>query len=375
MAEGARALRSLRRRRRAPLGAPPGTLVADPGAAPPVIRLMAYDGETFIERAEVPPDALASLCGLHPVTWIDVEGLADLDLIRRLGALFDLHGLELEDVVNVDQRPKFEEHKDHLFIVARTSQAGPRVETEQISMFLGSNYLLTFQNRPGDDFEPVRERIRKARGRLREMGPDYLAYALLDIATDAWFPVLEALGERIEALEDEALERPEPTLAPRVHALKRDLMTVRRAIWPQREMLHALQREELPFVSERTRLYLRDCYDHAVQLIDMTETFREIAADLLDIYLSSVNARTNETMRVLTVIATLFMPLTFIAGVYGMNFDRASPWNMPELGWRYGYFFSLTLMGATAAGLLYWFRRKGWLGGRRRRPRPKPQPK
>lgn len=356
-----------RRRRRAPLGAPPGTLVPDPTAAPPVVRLMAYDGETLIERQGLDLDELRSFCGRHKVTWIDVEGLADLELIQRLGGLFGLHGLELEDVVNVDQRPKLEEHDDHLFIIARTGRQGPPLETEQISMFLGRDYLLTFQSRHGDTFEPVRERIRRARGRVREMGPDYLAYALLDIATDAWFPVLEALGERIEALEGEALERPSPDLVPRVHGLKRELLTLRRAVWPQREMLHALQRDELPFVGERTRVYLRDCYDHAIQLLDMTETFREIAADLLDIYLSSLNARTNEAMRVLTVIATLFMPLTFIAGVYGMNFDRASPWNMPELGWAFGYLFSLALMAGTAAGLLFWFRRKGWLGDLRRR--------
>ncbi len=368
MAEEGRLQRPPRRRRRAPLGAPPGTLIADPAAAAPVVRLMAYDGETLIEKAEVDPDALQAYCGRQRVTWIDVEGLADLELIRRLGALFDLHGLELEDVVNLHQRPKLEEYEDHLFVIARTGKQGAMLDTEQISMFLGRDYLLTFQHRPGDDFEPVRERIRKARGRLRERGPDYLAYALLDIATDAWFPVLEALGERMDTLEDEALERPTPSLVPRVHALKRDLLTVRRSVWPQREMLHALGREELPFVSERTRIYLRDCYDHAVQLLDMTETFREIAADLFEIYLSSVNARTNEIMRVLTVIATLFMPLTFIAGVYGMNFDRASPWNMPELGWDFGYLFALALMAATAGGLLLWFRSKGWLGRQHRRP-------
>jgi magnesium transporter len=367
MAGGEWLQRPPRRRRRSPLGAPPGTLIADPGAAAPVVRLMAYDGETLVEKTEVDPEALRDHCSRRRVTWIDVEGLADLELIRRLGALFGLHGLELEDVVNLHQRPKLEEYEDHLFIVARTGKPGAALDTEQISMFLGRDYLLTFQHRPGDDFEPVRQRIRKARGRLREMGPDYLAYALLDIATDAWFPVLETLGERMEALEDEALARPTASLPPRVHALKRDLLTVRRAVWPQREMLHALQREELAFVSERTRIYLRDCYDHAVQLLDMTETFREIAADLFEIYLSSVNARTNEIMRVLTVIATLFMPLTFIAGVYGMNFDRASPWNMPELGWDFGYLFSLALMAATAAGLLLWFRRKGWLGAPRSR--------
>ena len=363
MVEGAR---PIRRRRRAPLGAPPGTLVADPAATAPVVRLMAYDDATLIEREEMDPAELQAHCGRHRVTWIDVEGLADLELIRRLGALFGLHGLELEDVVNTDQRPKLEEHEDHLFIIARTGNRVGTVHTEQLSLFLGRDYLLTFQARPGDVFEPVRERIRKARGRLRELGPDYLAYALLDLATDAWFPVLESMGEDVERLEDEALARPSPALVPRIHAVKRDLLTVRRSVWPQREMLHALQRDELPFIAERTRLYLRDCYDHAVQLLDMTETFREIAADLFEIYLSSVNARTNEIMRVLTVIATLFMPLTFIAGVYGMNFDRSSPWNMPELGWDYGYLFALGLMAATAAGLLLWFRRKGWLGGRRR---------
>jgi magnesium transporter len=243
---------------------------------------------------------------------------------------------------------------------------------------LGENFVLTFQEGGGDCFDPVRKRLRRKRGRIRDVGADYLAYALLDAVIDGFYPVLEDCGERLGVLEDEIIGAPSGAAVTDVHDLKHDLLTLRRAIWPQREMINTLLRDESELVSAATRIYLRDCYDHAVQLMDIVETYREIASALVDVYLSSVSARLNEIMKVLTIIATIFIPLSFIASVYGMNFDRnASPLNMPELGWRYGYVFSLALMLAIALGLLYYFRRRGWLGGtgeqrkaRRRRRRP-----
>jgi magnesium transporter len=232
-------------------------------------------------------------------------------------------------------------------------------------MFLNDRILLTFQERPGDCFDLVRDRIRKRRGQIRNRGADYLTYALLDAVIDGYFPVLEACGERLETLETSVIAEPSRDQVVQVHDMKRDLLSLRRAVWPQREMVNALTRDSTAFVSDQTQVYLRDCYDHTVQLMDMVETYREIASGLLDIYLSSVGTKMNEIMKVLTIIATIFIPLSFIAGLYGMNFDpKASPWNMPELAWYWGYPVALALMLAVALGLLVYFRRKGWIGGR-----------
>jgi magnesium transporter len=232
-------------------------------------------------------------------------------------------------------------------------------------MFLGANFLLTFQERTGDCFDLVRDRIRRRRGHIRERKADYLAYALLDAVIDGYFPVLEACGERLESLEDAVLDKPSGEQSAQIHEMKRDLLTLRRAIWPQREMINALTRDSSAHVSDQTRVYLRDCYDHTIQLMDMLETYREIASGLVDVYLSSVSARMNEIMKLLTIIATIFIPLGFIAGLYGMNFDTGvSPWNMPELSWRWGYPFALGLMAVVAIGLLLFFRKRGWIGGR-----------
>jgi magnesium transporter len=317
-------------------------------------------------------EALAGVVGHWPVTWVDVQGLGDVETVRALGDRFDLHGLALEDVINVHQRPKVELYENHVFIVTRMvggpATDGGGADTEQVAMFLGADFLLTFQERSGDCFEPVRERLRHAGGRIRAARADYLAYTLIDAVIDGYFPVLEGYGERVERLEDAVTARPDAALVAQIHALKRDLLTLRRAIWPQREMVNALIRDESSLVAEPTRLYLRDCYDHAIQLMDMIETYREIASGLVDLHLSSFSARLNEVMKVLTIIATIFIPLSFITGLYGMNFDpSASRWNMPELGWRYGYPFALGLMGVVAIGLLVYFRRKGWIGGRDRR--------
>jgi magnesium transporter len=238
-----------------------------------------------------------------------------------------------------------------------------RPESEQMSLFLGKDFLLTFQERPGDGFEPIRERIRRNRGRIRQSKADYLAYALIDATVDTYFPILEAYGEAVDELEAAVLASPQRDLIPRIHELKMDLLSLRRIVWPQRDMVNSLIREVSPLIEAHTRVYLRDCSDHAVQLLEILETYREIASGLVEVYLSGVSWRTNEIMKVLTIIATIFIPLGFVASVYGMNFDRTvSPWNMPELGWRWGYPMALGLMAAIAAGLMVYFRVRGWVG-------------
>jgi magnesium transporter len=270
----------------------------------------------------------------------------------------------MEDVVNTYQRAKAEAFSDHLFVATRMPAGeGAAGRTEQLTLFVGNGYVLSFREQPGDWLEPVRQRLRVARGRIRTAGADYLAYALLDAATDHYFPTLEALGERLEVLEDAVTAAPVRHQVAEIHAIKHELLSLRRALWPQREMLNGLIRDEDAIIAPATKIFLRDSYDHVIQLMDILETYREIASGLVDIYLSAMSARLNEIMKVLTVIATLFMPLGFIAGIYGMNFDpQASPWNMPELGWRYGYFFALSLMVATAVGLLLYLWRNGWIG-------------
>jgi magnesium transporter len=351
--------------RRAVPGTSPGQLTPPADALRPSVSLFAYGPGDHLELAEADAEAVRGALARWPVVWVNVDGLGDAELVGQFGALFGLHRLALEDVVHIHQRPKVEHYADHIYIVLRLPDPGAEgLESEQISLFLGRNFVLTFQERPGDAFAPVRERIRGGKGRLRAAGPDYLAYALIDAGVDSNFPVIEALGEQLEDMELEIVERPGRGAVIALHAIRRSLLNVRRGIWPMREMLGALSRDADPLVGDETRLYLRDCYDHAVQIIDLLETYREIAASLLEVYLSSVSNRMNEIMKVLTIISTIFIPLTFAAGIWGMNFaPDSSPWNMPELRWRFGYPLALTVMASTAAVLLIWFRRRGWLGG------------
>jgi magnesium transporter len=341
----------------------PGTIKADPEAPRPSLRVVQYGPDDAIEEEITDLDSVEGLLGKQPVTWVDVQGLGDAKTIRRLGELFGLHPLAMEDIVHTHQRPKVDDYGEHLFIVARMLTSPERSDTEQLSLFLGKDFVLTFQEKPGDCLDPVRKRIRAAKGRIRQAGPDYLAYALLDSVIDAYFPVLEQYGDWLDQADDEVSDRPTPKTITRIHSLRSDLFLLRRAVWPLRDAMSALFREDNPLISEETRIYLRDCYDHTVQIIDLVETSRELCSDLRDYYLSTVNNRMSEVMKVLTVIATVFIPLGFIAGLYGMNFDpHASPWNMPELEWFYGYPFALGLMGAIAGGLLVFFWRRGWLG-------------
>lgn len=350
-------------RRRTPPGAAPGTLVADPQAIRPEIHAIRYDADIFNEFGNTDFDALNAKIDGSGITWIDVYGLGNIDQIERIGQRFGIHGLALEDVINVHQRPKLEEYEDHLFIVARMYSKGLARESEQISIFIGKNYVLTVQERPGDCLEPVRDRLREGRGRIRSAGADYLGYAILDAVIDAYFPMLEEHGESIEALEVQVTSGAQENVMRHIHQAKHELLSLRRAIWPMRESINAMIRDETPLISQQTRIYFRDCYDHTVQLMDMIETYREVAASLVEIHLSALSMRMNEVMKVLTIIATIFIPLGFIASVYGMNFDRnASPWNMPELGWHLGYLFAIAVMAAVAMGMIVFFRQKGWIG-------------
>jgi len=353
--------------RRAPPGAAPGTLVSDPAAPKPIVTLMAYGPESFVEQELRTPadfDKLAEIIKQYPVTWVNVDGLGDAKVVARLGEIFGLHPLALEDVLNTHQRSKVEQYGDHLFIVARMIEGGTDFETDQLAMFLGQRFVVTFQHIVGDCLDPLRERIRGGRGILRSAGPDYLAYAMLDSVVDSYFPILEKFGEEIESLEDAIINKPDRGIISHTHEVKSKLLVLRRAIWPLRDALHVLVRDPNPIIREDTRVYLRDCSDHTFQIIDLLETYRELASDLLELYHSSLSNRMNEVMQVLTVIATIFIPLTFIVGVYGMNFDTSvSPWNMPELKWYFGYPAIWGVMIAVTVGLLLFFRRKGWLRG------------
>jgi magnesium transporter len=347
--------------RRAPAGTAPGTLISHPDAGPPVIRVTGYGPDAFDELEVVAPAELAALRGRWPVVWVDVEGVGDADSVAAIGEVFGLHRLALEDVMNVHQRPKVEEYADYLFGVTRMASLGERVDTEQVSLFVGEGWVLTFQERPGDCWDLVRERLRLGRGRMRSQGPDFLFYALFDAVVDHFYPILEEFGMRMELLEEEVIESPRKELVGTIHAARRDLIALRHMMWPMRDAVGQLYRDPSHLVTEDTRLYLRDSYDHTVQVIDLLENYREMASALMEVYLSSVNQRMNEVMKVLTIIATIFIPLTFIAGVYGMNFDpEASPWNMPELNWYWGYPAVMLFMLSLALGLLGFFKKKGW---------------
>jgi magnesium transporter len=353
--------------RRAGADAAPGTLRIDPAAPKPVVTMMAYGPQDIVEQ-KLPTladlDKIQPAVDKFPVTWVNVEGLGDAAVIERIGKIFGLHPLALEDVLNNHQRSKVEQYGDHLFIVARMIEGGEQLETDQLGMFLGKRFLITFQHLAGDCLDPLRDNIRKGRGIIRGEGPDYLAYAVIDHIVDSYFPILERFGEQIEALEDVIMDRPERGVIRQTHSVKSKLLVLRRAVWPLREALHNLIRDPCPLIQDTTRVYLRDCSDHTFQIIDLLETYRELASDLLELYHSSLSNRMNEIMQVLTVIATIFIPLTFIVGVYGMNFNTAiSPWNMPELNWYWGYPAVWACMLAIAGGLLFFFQRKGWLHG------------
>jgi len=351
----------LLKKRSAKTGLPPGTLihVGKASAAKVKITRLAYDEASLQEDVAGTIDACIPLEGRPGVTWIDVDGIHQVEVLEQLGECMGVHPLVLEDILNTDQRPKLEDFDDYLFIVLKMfrydDQSG-EMEAEQISLLLGPNFVVSFQERPGDVFDPIRERIRAGKGRIRKLGTDYLAYALIDAIVDHYFIVLEQVGEKIEFLEEELVTDPTPETLQTIHDLKRDMIFLRKSVWPLREVVGGLERRESPLIGESITVYLRDVYDHTIQVIDTLETFRDMISGMLDIYLSSISNRMNEVMKVLTIIATIFIPLTLIAGIYGMNFKY-----MPELEQPWGYPMVWGVMLAIAVVMLIYFRRKRWL--------------
>jgi magnesium transporter len=346
-------------------GTTPGQLYVREDAPPANLVLIDYDRDRSTQVAIADPEMIKEYLKTHTVSWIDVLGLGNLDTWKTLSSIFNLHRMLVEDVVNVPQRPKIEHYQDQLLIVAIMVVLNPNktgFTKEQVSLVLGKNYLLTVQEEPEEDcFHGVRQRIEIDRGIIRQQGADYLAYCLLDAIVDGFFPVLEYYGELIEELEDEVMTDPTRSTLAKIHNVRRELLTIRRAIWPQRDAINSLIRDGSDLISSEVQVYLRDCYDHTVQVMDMVETYRELAAGLMDVYLSAVSNKMNEIMKLLTVVSAIFIPLTFIAGVYGMNFSHEkSPLNMPELDWYWGYPACLALMLITAGGLVLFFWKRGW---------------
>lgn len=349
----------LKRRHIVP-GEAPGLLrlPKDSAAEPPVITLIEYGADCFEERANVDSDELSAHLNNELVTWINIDGLGDLSVLRVLGQRFNLHPLALEDVLDTAQRPKVEQYDDYLFIVAQMLYLDEEkdIGAEQVSMFLGKTFLITLQEEGEFDvFEPVRARIRNGSGRIRKAGADYLAYALLDSIIDHYYPVLESIGTEIDAIEDELIDNPLVRPVGSLHGHKRTLTQIRRMVWPLRDVTNLLLHEETGLIRPATKIYLRDCYDHSVQLMDVVESYRDVLSGLTEIHISSIGLRTNEIMRVLTVISSIFIPLTFIAGVYGMNFAH-----MPELAQPYGYGGCLLLMLLVATAQILYFKKQRW---------------
>ncbi len=343
--------------RRSLPGSAPGTLVVDPEAPKPKIHVVAYGEDKILEKDIEDVPAVRSILNQWPVTWINVVGLGDLSVITKLGEIFNLHRLTLEDIINVHQRAKVEQFKDYCYIAVRAVHDNKvEITSEQVSIFLGKNFVLSFQERASNYFDPVIARVREGKGRTRIAGPDHLAYALVDAIIDRYFPVMERYGELVELLEDAIVANPEGRLIEQIHEMRQGLLIIRRAAWPLREAMTILYREPIPLIDEEERIYLRDCYDHMVQIIDLLENYRDITSGLMEVYLSSISNRTNEIMKVLTIISAVFIPMTLVAGIYGMNFKH-----MPELEWGYPYFV-WGLMALIAFGLLGYFRIKGWLG-------------
>ena len=342
-----------------PAGSRPGTLMISDDAVPPRITAIRYTADD-VHVQDV--DRVAELKHLREqpgILWIDVQGLGDADLLRELAAMFDIHALALEDVINAPQRPKTETYDDHQLYISRMVKvdAGGAVEIEQVSIFFGSTYVLTFQEHYGDVLDPVRLRIHQGAGPMRRSGSDYLAYAIIDTIIDHYYPVVEMISDALERAETRVLQHADRHILATINRMKRTLVDLRRGIWPQRDAVNALVRGDSRFVSKDVRVYFRDCYDHAVQIVDVIDASRDIASSLFNTYLSVVSNRMNEVMKVLTIMASIFIPLTFMAGIYGMNFSE-----MPELHVKWAYPGLLTAMVIVAGGMLLYFRRKGWLG-------------
>ncbi|NLH48003.1 MAG: magnesium/cobalt transporter CorA [Myxococcales bacterium] len=344
---------------------------SEPAPPPPMrgsplstsIHLVAYGPDEFVEKLIVDPALIGNYLGKYPVTWVHVTGLYNLRVVQQLGDLFHLHHLVVEDVLHTAQRIKAEEYDTGRFIVARALSSAHRVETHQLSFFIGADFLLTFEERSSPHAAEVRDRLRAGRGKARKSGPDFLAYCLLDTVIDFYFPVLDGYGERLQRLEGKLLDKARVGFYTQIHRRKLELLTLRRAVRPLDEAIRSLLREKDELITPETQDHLRDCQDHTLKIVELTDTYRDIAQSLMDLYFFSLSHQMNEVMKVLTMIATIFIPLSFVAGIYGMNFNTAvSPLNMPELNWFFGYPFAMAIMIAVAVGMLYYFKTKGWLG-------------
>lgn len=355
-------LPNLFRRQGAGKGAPPGTLVYDREKRTPEvsIRVMDYSPDACHIRKPVKIEDTYALRDSQSVSWIDIEGLHDTDLLAKFGDHFGLHPLVLEDILNTHQRPKLEEYDDYFYIVARMLMAGKTpdepVHSEQVSFILGKHFMATFQDVPGDVFDPVRHRVEHGRGKSRKSGADYLLYTLLDAIVDNYFVLLQSMADRIETVEQSIVWKPQREDLDKVHKLRRELVYMRRNVWPLRDVVASLDRTDSELIAEETKVYLRDLHDHVVQVIDAIENFRDVLTSLQDLYMSGISNRTNEIIRVLTIISTIFVPLTFLAGVYGMNFHY-----FPELAWKWGYLCFWIVSVVVVISLIAFLRRRNWL--------------
>ena len=323
------------------------------------ITIMDYNETRFQEKEVKKIEECFPFKDKPTITWINIDSIQDIPIIEQIGAHFDMHPLIIEDIVNTTQRPKYEDFGDYILIVLKMLYYDEKEEVinaEQISLIIGSNFVISFQEKEGDIFDPIRDRIRNDKGRIRKMGADYLAYALIDAIVDHYFTILEKIGEKIETKEEELVSNPRPEILQAIHELKREMIFLRRSVWPLREVVSGLQRTESSLIAKSTGIFLRDVYDHTIQVIDTIETFRDMTSSMLDIYLSSLSNKMNEVMKVLTIIATIFIPLTFIAGVYGMNFKY-----MPELTWHLGYAVVWLIMISVAILMVCYFKKKEWL--------------
>jgi magnesium transporter len=340
---------------------PPGALVhvGEKRAGKVRITVIDYDESQFQEKEVKTAEECFSFKDTPAVTWINIDGIHDIGIIEKIGEHFGLHPLVLEDIVNTGQRPELEEFEKYIFIVLKMlmlSEKNGEIDSEQVSLILGKNYVISFQEKEGDVFNPIRERIRNNKGKIRKKGADYLAYCLMDAIVDNYFIILEKIGEKSEEIEEGIVTKPTSETLQVIQRLKREMIFLRKSVWPLREVISTMQRQESHLIQKSTGIYLRDVYDHTIQVIDTIETLRDTVSSILDIYLSSVSNKMNEIMKVLTIIAVIFIPLTFVAGVYGMNFKY-----MPELQWHWGYFMVLGVMAVIGILMLIFFKRKKWM--------------
>ncbi len=349
------------KRRAKKAGLPPGSLVylGDKPNVTTKIQLFDYLDGHLTEREIAQPEECAPYKDSDTVTWINIDGIQNVGVLEKIGKQYDLHPLVMEDILNTDQRPKIEDHEHYLYVVLKMlsyNEAEQEIAIEQLSLVLGNNFVLSFQDKPGDVLDPLRERIRQSKGKIRKLGADYLLYAILDEVVDHYFVVMEKLGEKVEQIEGIVAVKPRPDTLPQIHRLKREMIVLRKAVWPLRELITTLRHDDTPLLKESTAIYFRDLNDHIVQIIEGVEAYRDMLSSMLDIYLSIMSNRTNGVMKVLALFSAIFMPLTFITGIFGMNFK-----NFPELEWKYGFQGTLILMAILAAGLILFFRRRKWL--------------